>query len=134
MAQQPYDHKANGMTLTRIYEGMTVYDQAGSKVGTVKDVRFGAVTQAADDRGLGPATPAAPDNAETSLLEDFAKTISPTEPIPQELRQRLLRQGFIRIDSSGIFTSDRYATSDQIAQVSDDYVTLRVTRNTLLKR
>ena len=132
--RQPYDREESGNIFTQIYDGMAVYDPEGKKIGTVKRVYLGAVTEAADERGLGPATPSTPETSETSLLEDFAKAVSPTEPLPEELRQRLLRRGFIRIDCTGIFASDRYALSDQIAQVSDDRVTLGVTRDALLKR
>jgi hypothetical protein len=134
VTQQPHDREESGNIFTQIYDGMLVYDQEGKKIGTVKRVYLGAVTEAADERGLGPATTSAPRTSESSLLEDFAKAISPTEPLPEELRQRLLRQGFIQIDCTGIFTSDRYALSDQIAQVSDARVTLGVTRDALLKR
>lgn len=134
MTQQPYDRQESQQLLTRIYEGMTVYDPEGTKIGTVKEVYLGAVTPAADERGQGSATTSDLGSPETSLLEDFARAISPTEPFPEELRQRLLREGFIRIDCSGIFAADRYAMSDQIAQVVDDQVTLRVTRDNLLKR
>jgi hypothetical protein len=134
MTQQPNDRQESQQLLTRIYEGMTVYDPEGTKIGTVKGVYLGAVSPDADERGLGSATTSDPGSPETSLLEDFARTISPTEPFPEELRQRLLREGFIRIDCSGIFTADRYAMPDHIAQVVDDQITLRVTRDDLLKR
>jgi hypothetical protein len=134
MNQPPHNREESGNILTQIYEGMTVYDREGSMVGTVKDMHFGAVTEEADERGLGPATPSASGSSETSLLEDFAKAISPNEPVPEELRERLLRRGFVRIDCTGIFTADRYAMPDQIAHVFDDRVTLAVTRDALLKR
>ena len=132
--RQPHNREESGNFFTQIYDGMAVYDPEGKKIGTVKRVYLGAVTEAADERGLGAATTSAPEASESSLLEDFAKAISPTEPLPEELRQRLLRRGFIRIDCTGIFTSDRYALSDQIAQVSDDRVTLGAARDALLKR
>jgi hypothetical protein len=113
---------------------MASYDQEGKKIGTVKRVYLGAATGEADQRGLGPATPSASGSSETSLLEDFAKAVFSTEPVPEELRQRLLRHGFIRVDCTGIFTSDRYALSDQIAQVSDAGVALGVRRDALLQR
>ena len=134
MTQQPCNREESNNILGQIYEGMSVYDHEGSKIGTVKQVRFGAVTEAADERGLGPATTALPERAETSLIEGVAKAISPNDPIPDELRQRLLRHGFIRIDCTGILASDRYAMPDQITQVSEDQVTLGVARDALLKR
>lgn len=121
MTQQPFEQEKSKNTLSQIYEGMTVYDHVGAKVGTVKEVHLGAVTAAADERSLGPATAYEPGSAETSLLDDFAKAVSPTEPLSEELRQRLLRRGFIRIDCTRIFAADRYAMSEQIAQVSDDH-------------
>ena len=133
MTQYSYDRQKSDQILTQIYEGMSVYDPEGSKIGTVDQVHFGAVTAEADEHGLGPATTAAVEGAENSLIEDFAKSISPHEPVPKELRQRLLRRGFIRIDCTGFFASDRYAMSDQIAHVSDDQVTLKTTRDALLK-
>jgi hypothetical protein len=133
MTQHVYNQQKNDAILTQIYEGMSVYDPKGSKIGTVNQVRFGAVTSEAEERGLGPATTATVERSERSLLEDFARSISPNEPVPDELRQRLLRRGFIRIDCTGIFTSDRYAMSDQIAHVSGSQVTLKTTRDALLK-
>ena len=134
MTHQPIERKKDNNILNRIYEGMAIYDHVGAKVGTVKEVYLGSVTAAVDERGLGPATASEPGGTETSLLEDFAKAVSPTEPLSEELRQRLLRRGFIRIDCTGIFAADRYATPEQIAQVSKDHVTLQVERNDLLKR
>jgi hypothetical protein len=128
-----YDRQKSDHILTQIYEGMTVYDPEGSKIGTVNQVHLGAVTAEADERGVGAATTSTVGSTESSLLEDFAKSISPHKPVPKELRQRLLRRGFIRIDCTGIFTSDRYAMSDQIAHVGDDRVTLKTTRDALLK-
>jgi hypothetical protein len=49
------------------------------------------------------------------------------------MRARLLRHGFIRIDTSGLFAADRYAMPEQLASVSNDRVTLRVTREELMK-
>lgn len=134
MTQQPCNREESNHILAQIYEGMTVYDHEGRKIGTVQHVRLGAVTAAADERGLGPATTAAPERAETSLIEGFVKAVAPNDPIPDELRQRLLRHGFIRIDCTGILASDRYAMPDQITQVSEDQVTLGVARDALLKR
>lgn len=119
--------------LTQIYEGMTVYDRQGEKIGTVKRVYLGAVGAEDEERGLGAATTAASETQESSLLEDFAKAFAP-DPLPEVLRNRLLRHGFIRIDSTGLFATDRYALPQQIASVADDRVILQVTRDELIKR
>ena len=127
MAQQPFAQHEGQSLLTRISEGMTVYDRENDKVGAVRSVHLGAVSAEDDKRGLGSATTAAEETAGSSLLEDFARVFAPDTA-------RLLRHGFIRIDTAGLFAADRYAMPEQIASVSDDRVTLRVTREELMKR
>jgi hypothetical protein len=134
MSQQPSEQPHNSSILTQIYEGMTVHDRTGQKIGTVEHVYFGAVSQEADTRGGGPTTAASPGGHESSLIEDFAKAFAPGDQVAEPLRQRLLRHGFIRIDSSGLFAADRYVTPGQIAGVAEDRVTLRVARDELIKR
>ena len=134
MSQQPSEQPHKSSILTQIYEGMTVYDRADQKIGTVEQVYFGAASQEADTHGGGPTTAASPGGHESSLLEDFAKAIAAGDEMPEPLRQRLLRHGFIRIDSTGLFAADRYVMPDQIAGVSEDRVRLRVTRDELIKR
>jgi hypothetical protein len=134
MSQQPSEQPHNSSILTQIYEGMTVYDRTDQKIGTVEHVYFGAVSQEADTHGGGPTTAASPGVHESSLIKDLAKAIAAGDEMPEPLRQRLLRHGFIRIDSTGLFAADRYVMPDQIADVSEDRVTLRVTRDELIKR
>jgi hypothetical protein len=64
------------------------------------------------------------------LTEIFAAN----DELPEELRSRLLRHGYIRIDGSGLFASDYYVISDQIASVSKDRLQLNVLRDQLIKR
>jgi hypothetical protein len=134
MSQQPFEQQHGNRILTQIYEGMTVYDRAGNKIGTVEHVYLRGVNEEADKRGGGPETVPSPGRGESSLIEDFAQAIFPSDQLPETLRQRLLRHGFIRIDSTGLFAADRYVMPDQIADVSDDRVTLRGTRDELIKR
>jgi PRC-barrel domain len=134
MSLQPFEEEHSSRILTHIYEGMTVYDRAGDKIGTVEDVYLGAVSEEAGQRGGGPETASSPGRSESSLIEDFAQAIFPTDQVPEPVRQHLLRHGFIRIDSTGLFAADRYVMPDQIADVSEDRVTLRVTRDELIKR
>ena len=97
--------------LTQIYEGMNVYDAEGGIIGTVQHVHLGDATEEADELGLGPATMSDLGRSENSLLDHFAKAIAPGQTVPQELRQRLLRHGFIKIDCAGILVTDRYAVA-----------------------
>jgi hypothetical protein len=134
MSLRPIGQEHGSRILTQIYEGMTVYDRSGDKIGTVEYVYLGAVNEEADKRGGGPGTASSPGEPESSLIEDFAKAILPTDQVPEPLRQRLIRQGFIRIDSTGLFSADRYVMPDQIADVSKDRISLRVSRDELIKR
>jgi len=134
MNPQPFEQHHNSRILTQIYERMTVYDRAGDKIGTVEHVYLGAVSEEADKHGGGRGTASSPGRSESSLIEDFARAIFPADQVPEPLRQRLLRHGFIRIDSTSLFAADRYVMPDQIADVSEDRVTLRVTRDELIKR
>jgi hypothetical protein len=119
--------------LAQVHEGMTVYDRDGAKLGTVEDIYIGDLTETADERGQGPATASPSGPMDHSLVADFMQAVSPQEPMPEPIRQRLLRHGFIRIDCSGLFASDRYAMPDQIAKVSEDSVVLHVAREELVK-
>lgn len=117
--------------LEGISEGMKVYDRARDEIGHVEFVQFG------DDDPSTPEPEAA--SLATSpmrregLVDVIADIFHPDDHLPDELRQKLLQQGFIRIDADGIFASDRYVTPDQIASVSADGVMLSVSRDELLK-
>jgi hypothetical protein len=133
MSQPLFEPQYGNRLLTQIYEGMTVYDRAGEKIGTVEHVYLGEVSNEVNKRGGGPVTAPSPGRGESSLIDDVATAIFPSDQVPETLRQRLLRQGFMRIDSTGLFAADRYVMPDQIADVSEDRVTLRVTRDELIK-
>lgn len=53
-------------------------------------------------------------------------------PLPKSERERLSRLGFVQIDARGIFAGDRYAASDEIADVTGDVVRLTVPKNALM--
>ena len=132
MSQPPFEPPYGNRLLTQIYEGMTVYGRAGEKIGTVEHVYLGELSNEVDKRGGGPVTAPSPGRGESSLIEDMATAIFPRDHVPETLRQRLLRHGFLRIDGTGLFAADRYVMPDQIADVSEDRVTLRVTRDELI--
>jgi hypothetical protein len=50
------------------------------------------------------------------------------------LQSKLLMDGYVRMDASGLFASDRFITPDQIARVDGDRVYLTVNRDQLIKR
>ena len=54
--------------------------------------------------------------------------------MPETLRERLLREGYIRLDADGLFAADRYILPSQIASAAGDEVTLNVEKDQLIKR
>ena len=134
MMTQPFEQFEQHGVLTNVREGMTVYDRAGRKVGTVERVYMGNTTAVDRERGLAPATSGPPGDRADSWLEDLAEVFAPQDALPEVLRERLRRQGYVAIDGAGIFTGTRFATPAQIAGVTDDGVTLNVAEDELIKR
>lgn len=116
--------------LKQIHEGMTVIDSDNNTIGEVKFVQFGddnaqtTVTEAATPSGT-----VTDENMMDSLLKNM---FAVREDIPEEVRRRFMRYGYIRIDRS-IFKADRYAVADQIASVSDESVYLTTSAGGLLE-
>jgi hypothetical protein len=118
--------------LRSVHEGMKVYDARNKEIGRVDWVQFG---------NDNPATPAA--EAETvegsgdprrdGLIDNVIDAFRVDE-LPESVRDRLLMQGFVRIDAEGIFAADRYILPDQISSVSDDGLTLKVEKEELVRR
>lgn len=116
---------ATSSSLTTVEEGMDVRDVSGDSIGKVRDVYLGA------PEAISVATDQAAEPSE-GPLDHLATALSPGGPLPREVVERLRQQGYIRIDSAGLFASDRYATAEQIASVSQDGVRLAVSRDELL--
>lgn len=122
--------------LTQVHEGMGVYDVHDDHIGSVAFVHFGAASETQQELGTGPASPAPADNPqmrEDSLVDNLIEAWDPNE-LPEELRERLLLSGYVRLDTAGLFASDRFITPDQIARVADDKVFLSVDRDGLVKK
>jgi hypothetical protein len=110
-----------------VREGMTVVDSTGEKIGTVEDFAMG-------DPGAATEAGNRPDDG--GLLGDVARVFGDAgEPdVPGPARARLLRTGYIKVDSPGfLIETDRYVPADQIDSVSGDTVRLRVTKDMLVK-
>lgn len=98
--------------ISQVVEGMRVFDAAGKEIGRVEFVKLGdpeAITTRGEET----------DNGEPRIAG--------------ELRERLLRLGFIKVDRKGFLKSDGYAAADEIDRVQDGAVRLAVTDRELLK-
>ena len=113
--------------MSRIREGMRVVDAAGEDVGSVEYVEMG------DPEA---ATTAGQEARSTGLVDVAADAIVPGEgepEVPEPLRTRLLRTGFIKIDGPGLLERDRYVSSERIRDVSEERVQLSVRKADLPK-
>jgi hypothetical protein len=107
-------------------------DTRAATAGTGAAVAGSGATPA--EPGAMSAEPGAAPIYEDTLLGGVAEAFSPGDDLPEELRARLLREGFVQIDSTGIFKADRFATPEQIADVADEGVMLNVTDDQLMKK
>ena len=134
MAEPVFDKSTGNSILNQVQEGMSVCDNEGEKIGSVRQVFLGAVTDEMNEQGRGPATASDPEWRDETIVDNIAEVFAADDPLPEAVRGRLLRQGFMRIDTSGIFASDRFAVPDQIESVTDECVRLRVAKDELIER
>jgi hypothetical protein len=120
-----------GNPLMQITKGMKVYDRLHNELGTVERVQMSDDDPSTVE--VEAAEPAPIKQRDDTFIDNLAEVFAPDE-LPEEVRERLLQQGFIRIDSAGLFASDRYVMPDQIMSVSGDEVMLKVSKDELVKR
>ena len=114
-----------------IYKGMKVFDSTQRHIGKVDDFRF---SENEESPNLQPAELDATDRRrDDSLAENIAEAFGADE-LPEVLRERLLREGYIRLDTAGLFAADRYILPDQIASTTADAVILNVSKDDLIRR
>ena len=113
-----------------IYKGMKVFDRTQKHIGKVDDFRF---SENEDNPDVQPAELDATDRRhDNSLVENIAEAFG-AEQLPEVLRDRLLTEGYIRLDTDGLFATDRYILPDQIASTTADAVILNVSKDELIK-
>jgi hypothetical protein len=113
--------------LNRVRDGMHVVDAAGKDVGRVELMRMGdpeASTTAGNEEVRG----AQPLDLVAEALGDES------EPdVPEPLRSRLVRDGFIKIDGPGLLDADRYVSARFVRDVAEDRVHLSATKEDLAR-
>ncbi|WEX10560.1 hypothetical protein [Chelativorans sp. AA-79] len=116
--------------LMDIREGMRVTDVSGKEIGTVEWVHFS--DEDPETPQAETVTPGTVDRTGKTLLEQFADVFR-IDNVPEVLHERMMREGFVRLDADGLFAADRYILPDQIRSVSGDGVVLNVARDELIK-
>jgi hypothetical protein len=107
-----------------VHKGMRVVDAVGDDIGTVDIVKMGD-HQAATIQGEADTYDSMTDRLATVFGWD-------NEPdLPPQLAAHLLRVGFIKIDTKGLFSKNRYVAADHIAGVSGDTVRLTVNKDNM---
>ncbi|HZY68113.1 MAG TPA: hypothetical protein VFE52_05970 [Devosia sp.] len=115
----------------RIEIGMKVYDSEHREIGTVDDLRY---PENAVAPGVEPATVGLSGGGENNTLVDAVADAFGRDEVPEPLRSQLLRDGYIRLNASGLFARDRYILPEQISRLEPDGIQLNVTRDALIKR
>lgn len=118
--------------LNAIHAGMTVVDGAGEKIGTVELVKYGDDDPATPEPEAASISPVEAAARGRSLLDTIADAFR-ADGLPEEVRERLLHQGFVRIDADGLFKADRYVTPEQIAGIEGGQLVLKVRRGELFE-
>ena len=117
----------------QIQVGMKVFDSEHHEIGTVDGLKF-PENQVAPD--VEPATVDAADDGDRdhdAIIDAVAQAFG-REDIPEPLRSQLLRDGYVHLDTKGLFAKDRYILPEQIARMTTDGIQLNVTKDALIKR
>lgn len=110
--------------MSQIREGMKVVDQSGQEIGTIEELKEGD-PQAVTAEGQAP-------RGDNSLVGEVSEALGAGADLPEQFRERLLRLGYIKIDSKGLFKADCYAGADRLARVQDDVVHLNIDSSELI--
>lgn len=116
--------------LQQIEKGQKIIDCNGREIGTVEWVHLSDE----DPATPGPETVTADASPDRLSLVDYLADVFKSDSIPEVLQNRMLREGFLRMDAEGFFASDRYILPDQIASASGGKVVLNVERDALIRR
>jgi|GEM_PF-2755055 len=119
MTMQPsYDNPFNG-----IVEGMPVYDSNGMLIGSVVEIYLGG--QEWPDPDEGDPKAATPDIAHADENPpDLDLTRIFDAEVSEELAETLLREGYLRIESSELTGVNTYIMPERISEVVDGQVKL----------
>jgi len=118
--------------LEQIREGMHVYDAGQNEVGTVDYVQFGDENPDQPGAETASVNPGQRDTHD-SLFDNIINVFKPDD-LPEVIRARLLRRGFIRVDAPGLFNADRYISPDQILSVIGNKVMLKIRKEELIQQ
>lgn len=121
----PISGDADNGLITAVHEGMKVVDAGGEELGTVERVQIGdpdSVTVREQERVQGGIM--------QNLADAFGAEGEPR--VPEPLRSRLLRSGYVKIDGKGWIDTDRYVSAEHIVAIDEDTVSLSLLKDQIL--
>lgn len=121
--------------MINITEGMKVYDKDTRLIGIVESVHLGAESDEAISQRHAPVPdPNVSIDPQPAIPLAVPLTgLSSEENIPNELQERLLRSGYLRANSGGLWRISYYVLPDQISWIWGDSVTLNVAKDELIR-
>jgi len=132
MNQMNVEHEAESV-LKQAREGMRVYDSDHRDVGRVDRVILPLVREAGNEPGDGLVTVHDPTPPRDILLQEAAEVFEP-DNLSEDLREHLLRHGFLRLSAAGILAADRYVMPEKVDRIHRNRVILSVSRRELITR
>ena len=121
MVQESRDRVKARQLLNSVRVGMDVVASTGDKIGKVDDVYFGS--SSVPER----------ETKKIVSLADLARALVSGNPIPEVLRQRLLHDGYFRIEGTGLFGGHMYVLPEQIDVMASETIGISATREELIK-
>jgi hypothetical protein len=118
--------------LLQVRQGMEVYDEHNHKIGTVDFVKFGDDSIDADDTAEITAEADQPDELYEARMETLMLELDSASLIPEELRERMANEGFVRVDT-GLLHHARYILPEQIQSVGPDRIQIEGSRESLIE-
>jgi hypothetical protein len=127
-------HRSEEISMERLPDqievGMKVFDSELNEIGRVDGLKY---PENAIAPGVEPATPGLINREDETIVDAVAEAFG-REEVPEPLRSQLLRDGYVHLDTKGLFASDRYILPEQIARMVAGGIQLNVTRDALIKR
>jgi hypothetical protein len=132
MEDRYYNSNMGGQILSQISKDMTVFDSNGEMLGRVDTVYIGSASGRLPDTGDPQVQPDMLESGtEDTIYDAIVDTFNPTDEIEEEVRQRLLYDGFVRVGRAVPPGPDYFITPDQISFVDANQVHLHSTRDEL---
>jgi hypothetical protein len=107
----PFGEGADKDLMGRIREGMTVLDATGNEVGTVKYVQMA-------DPNAATVEP-----SEQDTVFEGRTLFSPGDD--DKVTDRMMHTGYFKVDTKGLFSSDKYITPEMVESVMEDNIRLK---------